>query len=290
MRVVLTAALSRTQSPEFVTLYRWERVALRTLSMVARLLYEELVGLSSFRSGEISTSYAQLAALLTPDQPPHGRRLPAPTLKQLRSALDELQDADLIARNKAANIDAGKLTLAVESRESARLRNANLGREEGRVKKVKKWLTDNRLARDTHRKRAGNRASGAEGSSSSIPLPHETGDLSTGPRPPEPDNPPGPIAIDQGEKIGAPRGADPRPAGAGHAPTATPTQRAMQARMRKSSAPQGAEDGAPLAAVDALPLSARLRPPRNAALKDEAATSGKASAPAGQGAEPTEAP
>ena len=279
MKQVLTAALSRTQSPDFVTLYRWERVALRMLSGVARLLYEELVSLSSFKSGEISTSYAQLIALLTPDQPAHGRRLPAPTLKQIRTAMDELQAVDLIARNKALNIDAGKLTLAVENRESARLRNANLGRDEGRVTKVKKWLTDSRLAKPAHRKRAGVRAGGAEGSSFTTPLPHDSGEFSTGPgpQPPQPDTPPGGISV--GEKLGPPRGADPRPAGAGHAPTATPTQRAMQARMRtQSSAPQGAGDDAP---QDAKPLSARLRPPRNTVLKVEAAESGKASATAG---------
>lgn len=270
MKQVLTAALSRTQSPEFVTLYRWERVALRTLSGVARLLYEELVGLSSFKSGEISTSYAQLIALLTPDQPAHGRRLPAPTLKQIRSAMDELQAADLIARNKALNIDAGRLTLAVESRESARLRNANLGRDEGRVAKVKKWLTDKRLATPTHRKRAGVRAGDAEGSSSSIPLPHETRDLSTGPgpQPPEPDEPPGGIRLaPQGGTPGAPRGADLRPAHAGHAPQGTPPEdgRARVLAIRQE-----------LAAKLAAPSARR---PRNAVLKDEDATSGKASAP-----------
>jgi hypothetical protein len=222
VKQVLTVALSRTQSPEFVTLYRWERVALRMLSNVARLLYEELVGLSSFKSGEISTSYAQLIALLTPDQPAHGRRLPAPTLKQIRSAMDELQDADLIARNKALNVEAGKLTLAVESREGARTRNANLGRDEGRVKDVKKWLTDKRLAQPVHKPRARKRAGGAEGlSSTTTPDPQTPQDLSTGPQPPEPHDPPGPIRLSPGETPGAPRGADPRPADAGHAPGAS---------------------------------------------------------------------
>jgi len=272
VKQVLTAALSRTQSPEFVTLYRWERVALRMLSSVARLLYEELVGLSSFKSGEISTSYAQLIALLTPDQPAHGRRLPAPTLKQIRSAMDELQDAELIARNKALNIDAGKLTLAVESRESARLRNANLGRDEGRVAKVKKWLTDKRLASSTHRKRAGVRAGGAEGSSSSIPQPHEPAELSTGhgPQPPQPDDPPGPIALPpRGGKIEPPRGLEPRPAGAGHAPQDATD--AMSARERVKAMRDE---------LAAKMTERSTRRPRNTVLKDEAATSGKAPAPA----------
>lgn len=260
MKQVLTAALSRTQSPEFVTLYRWERVAIRTLSVWARELYQELVGLSSFKTGEISTSYAQLTAVLTPDQPPHGRRLPAPTLKQLRSAMDELQAADLIARNRALNIDAGKLTLAVESRESARLRNANLGREEGRVKEVKKWLTDKRLAQPTHRKRAGNRAGGATGLSSSTPLPHEPDELSTGPTPPEPHDPPGPIRVE--ETPGAPRGADPRPADAGHAPVAADASHAPG---------MSAEDGRARVIALRQELAAKLgvpskRRPRNTGL------------------------
>lgn len=290
MKQVHTAALSRIQSPEFVTLYRVERTKLRTLSWVARLLYEELVSLSNFKTGEIATSYAQLLALLTPDQPAHGRRLAAPTLKQIRSAVDELQGADLVARNQALNEQAGKLLLHVESRESARLASANLGRDEGRVEKAKSFLKINKLDRTVHRSRAGVMAGGSGGYSSSIPLPQKNRDLSTGPmpEPPAADTPPGPIRVDAATpKIGPPRGADTRPAGAGHAPRATPVQAAMLARLAKtSSAPPGGQDDAPQAAK---PASARLRRPKS--LEDGgSAESGRPATPAGQGAEPTDGP
>jgi hypothetical protein len=292
VRATHTAALSRAQSPEFVTLYRWERVRLRMLSWVARLLYEELVSLSSFKTGEVATSYAQLVTLLTPDQPAHGRRLPAPTLKQVRSAMDELQAVELVARNQALNEAAGKLLLQVENRKSAAARNANLGRDEGRVEKAKKFWKDNKLERAVHRKRAGVRAGGAEGSSISIPQPQIFEELSTGqgPTPPEPDEPPGAISLaPRGGKIGPPRGPDTRPAGAGHAPRATPTTQAMRERLRNAaSAPPGGQEDAPPG--EAPPPSARIRRPRTTVLKDEAAESGKASAPAGPGAEPTGGP
>lgn len=275
MRQILEAALSRTQSPVYVGLYRWERVKLRTLSLWARVLYEELVGLSSFKTGEVRTSYAQLMALLTPDQPAHGRRLAAPTLKQLRNAMDELQDAELIDRNKALNIEAGKLTLALESRQSAATRAANLGRDDSGGKEVKKWLSDNRLARAVHKKRAAKRAGGAEGhSSTTTPLPQTPADLSTGPQPPEPHDPHGPIRLSPGETPGAPRGADPRPADAGHAPEGVSTSEwhaALEESHEEAAARAQGEDGRARVLAIRQELAAKLgvpskRRPRNTGL------------------------
>lgn len=293
MKVVHTVALSRTQSPDFVALYRWERVQLRALSWVARLLYEEIVGLASFTTGELSTSYAQLLALLTPDQPPHGRQLPVPTTKQIRTALDELQAVDLIARNKAANELGAKLSLHVEPRKTAASRDANLGRVQGRVEKAKKFWKDNKLDRSINRPRAGSRAGGSEGSSITTPPPQISGNLSTGqgPTPPEPDTPPGGITLARGDqKNGPPRGPDSCPAQAGHAPRATPVQMAMQARMRNAaSAPPGGQADAPRE-PDAPAPSSRIRRPRNTVLKVEGAESGKASAPAGSHTEAQDGP
>lgn len=280
MRPVLSCAHTRTQAADFIVLTRWERVTLRRLSWVARLVYDELVGLSNFNTGRIfkgddpRVSYAMLAALLTPDQPAHGRGLPGPTLKQLRSAIDELEAAGLVARETRANKAHRALFLEVPSRKEAASRTANLGRAEGRGEKVKKSKKIKQLEIDMHSPGAEVRAGVSEGSA----LIQERAELSTGaiPQPPEPDTPPGPICVGAaGQKIGPPRGPETRPAEAGHAPRElSPLPAHLSSALGSIQAPPGGQNkDAPrasgreqaLAAADAL-----RRRPRKPVLNGDA--------------------
>lgn len=220
MRQTLTAAHTRTQSADYVLLTRWERTVLRRLSWCARLCYEELVGLSDFRTGRVyrgsdpRVSYAVLIALLTPDQAPTGPRLQAPTLKTVRAALDELEAAGLLGRNRAANEGLRALFLEVPSRKDALTRSANLGREQGRADAPKKAKKIKQLPLDIHSNGAENRAGVSVGSFINYEEPAElsTAPPSEIPKPPEPDTPPGPIVVRvEGEKIGPPRGPETRP-------------------------------------------------------------------------------
>lgn len=287
MKVTLTAAHRRIQSADFVTLYRWERVQLRTLSWVSRILYEELVGLSNFKTGHLYSgtdprvSYAVLLALMTPDQPPHGKRLPAPSLKQLRDALDDLESVGLLGRNTKANLGLRSLFLEVPSRAEAQSRTANLGRAEGRGDKVKKAIQDKKLPKFVHKPRAEARAGVSEGNSFITPLPHENEKLSTDDRlkPPEPDTPPGPITLSMATpKIVPPRGQDTSPAGT--PPDTSGREAAMRVadslRKRKIAPPGGTVD-APQGAGGAPHAADILQPMLNAVLKVAAGESPDAS-------------
>lgn len=238
MKQTLTAAHLRSQAADFVVLHRYELVLLRQLSLLAREVYHELVNLSDFKTGHIyrkgdpRVSYAVLVALLTPDQPLQGRRIPAPTIKQIRDALDDLEDVGLLGRNRRANEGVGALFLEVMSRQEAASRTANKGREEGRGQIAREPSKNRHSGPSIHKQRAGFRAGVSEGHSVSIPPPQNELDLSTGqPRPPEPKTPPGPIQIGAvlGEKIGPPRGAE-RDAPRG----VTATAAAMKQRMRSA--------------------------------------------------------
>lgn len=272
MRQTLAAALTRTQSADFVTLTRWERTTLRRLSWCARLVYEELVGLSDFKTGRIyrgsdpRVSYAVLIALLTPDQAPTGPKLQAPTLKTIRTALDELEAAGLLGRNCDANKGLRALFLEVPSRKDALTRSANLGREQGRANTPKKPRKIKQLPLDIHSNEAENRAGVSVGSFINYEEPAElsTAPAAEIPKPPEPDNPPGPIVVGAaGEKIGPPRGPDSRPL-RGHAPqAATHAAKVMRARLRDQVGPPGGQDDAPQGApAGPMPPSARIRRPK----------------------------
>ncbi len=132
LKIVRTAALSRTEAPQFAALMDDEVVALRLVPPWVRWLYLELVAMSDFKTGRIFTSYARLASLLDCDQPERGKRLDVPTLKQIRTALDTLNKMNLALRDKAGNEEKRELKILVRPREGLGAPADKKGREKGR--------------------------------------------------------------------------------------------------------------------------------------------------------------
>lgn len=71
-----------------------------------------------FQSGELITNYPRLIELCTPPQPERGRRLPAPTLWQVRRAVEWLIEGGVVKRNAQANEAQGMLRLRVRPRDA----------------------------------------------------------------------------------------------------------------------------------------------------------------------------
>lgn len=136
MHIVRTAAHARNSAPPFAVVAQQEFIKVRQLPAWARWLFLELVAMSDFKTGAVSTSYAQLVALLGCDQPQTGgRRLDEPTLKQVRTGLDWLVAMNLIARDSERNEKQGHLRIfIVQVRASVSASNASKGRGKGRVK------------------------------------------------------------------------------------------------------------------------------------------------------------
>lgn len=135
MSFIRTAAHARNTAPSFVTLTQLEVVKLRQLPGWARWLYLELKGMSTFKTGQVKTSYAQLVALMDCDQPPTGgKRLEAPTLKQIRTALEWLHDMGLGVRDKQRNEGRGELEIFVRPSTRPTMPTAQKGRGKGRAK------------------------------------------------------------------------------------------------------------------------------------------------------------
>jgi hypothetical protein len=105
-------------TPEFLRFYQTElRVLLNVLrSPLATHLFFLLVSQADFNTGEQLTNYARLIELCTLPAPERGRRKPAPSLWQVRNALDELEEHRLIKRNKDANAAQGMLRIYVKKR------------------------------------------------------------------------------------------------------------------------------------------------------------------------------
>lgn len=91
-----------------------------------------IVTQGDFKTGHLVTSYARLIELCTPPQPERGRRLAGPTLKEMRRALEWLEGARLIKRDKAENAAQGMLKLSVRRREAVKPKRTSV-RKEGRV-------------------------------------------------------------------------------------------------------------------------------------------------------------
>lgn len=92
-----------------------ERIRLLGLDSLARDLYFMCLKPFCDRSGDVGAmTYYRLIQMLTPVQSPRGGpRLPAPTRKQLRGALQRLQQAALITNYAGANMRAGALQIRV---------------------------------------------------------------------------------------------------------------------------------------------------------------------------------
>lgn len=136
MKVVRTAAHARNTAPLWAVLSQIEILKLRQLPCWARDLFHQLIYMSDFRTGLVSTSYAQLIALLDCDQPPSGPRYASPTLKQVRTALDWLNAMGLAWRDVDQNEAKGELKIFVVARKKILASAFKQGREQGRVKKA----------------------------------------------------------------------------------------------------------------------------------------------------------
>ena len=105
-------------TPDFLRFYQTElRVLLNVLrSPLATHLFFILVSQADFNSGEQLTNYARLIELCTLPAPERGRRKPAPSLWQVRNALDELEEHRLIKRDKEGNAAQGMLRILLKKR------------------------------------------------------------------------------------------------------------------------------------------------------------------------------
>lgn len=104
--------------PKFLQL---EQLELRALLNQCRdplcvHLFLLIVSQADFATGELQTNWDRLIELCTPPQPERGRRMPPPTLRQVRRAMDWLIAADIVRRNAEANEAQGTLRLYVRKR------------------------------------------------------------------------------------------------------------------------------------------------------------------------------
>lgn len=95
-------------------------------------LFFLIVTQSNFNNGQLLTNYARLIELCTPPQPERGRRMEGPSEKQVRRALDWLEGARLIKRDRAENKAQGLLKLSVRRRVKPEGKTTSV-RKEGRV-------------------------------------------------------------------------------------------------------------------------------------------------------------
>jgi len=103
--------------PDFMRLEQHELVTLLHVlrDPLAAHLYLLLLTQMQYTSGIFLSSYARLMELMTPPKPERGRRLPGPTYKQVRRALQSLVDCKLVQRS-AKNAEQGQLRLRLASR------------------------------------------------------------------------------------------------------------------------------------------------------------------------------
>ncbi len=91
-------------------------------------LYLVLLAHADFERGDLLTNYARLRVLMTPPQPERGKRLPAPTLKQVRRAVDWLIAVNLVKRDAEENAAQGLLKLRVRPRAKKPASKSKAGR------------------------------------------------------------------------------------------------------------------------------------------------------------------
>lgn len=105
-------------APDYLT---FENVELKALLNTLRdplciALYFLITTQADFKTGELVTNYPRLIELCTPPAPERGRRLPGPSLEQVRRALRWLEGANMVKRNTAANEAQGTLRLRIRKR------------------------------------------------------------------------------------------------------------------------------------------------------------------------------
>lgn len=139
----------RQFAPEFLTLSHVELEAMwnKCGNAVAERMYPRLAGRAVFkgpRKGFVEgptghpLTYAWLQEVLRPPKPEKGQWPAGPTLKQIRTALDALQAAGLIARDRSANQAQGQLHLFLPHRaDASAAERAQLRHAAGKAPKAK---------------------------------------------------------------------------------------------------------------------------------------------------------
>ena len=92
-----------------------ESQAMRGLEGWIRDLFCTLVRLSDYQTGRGRTSYLQLQKLITPDAV-QGRKVFAPSIDQMRRAVNKLEEKGLLLRDVAFNIDTKVLIFLIVPR------------------------------------------------------------------------------------------------------------------------------------------------------------------------------
>ena len=266
MRKSAVYATKKTLAEGFVAVSFNELEALEALPSWMTKLFLNLVRFTNFQTGRGESTYAALLRRLTPIQPRSGPKHFVPDAQALKKAIRLLEDRGLLRRDKRASQEEGSLIYVVLPRVAPARPKAELEpptRTPAKREKRPIHRGSEATGQGTRTPDSNPSSTGCISHIESSELPTDGGVL----RPPEPPNPPGPIAVPGEGKIGPPRGPECRPDG--HAPRETPTQREMKAAMRRarSSAPPGGQDDAPLRAE---PLSARLRRPRTPVLMKDA--------------------
>lgn len=220
MKKVAVYALKRALKEGFLILRQSELEALDALPGWMTRLFTAMLRCSDYGTGKGETSYANLQALLTPIQPRSGPKHFVPDIQAIKKAVRLLEERCLLSRDKLHSQDQGRLLYLVmpryeETRPKAELKPPTRTPANARKAPV------NRVSEAAE---GGTETPDSNPSSAAIFSHIKEGNLSTdGPlQPPEATTPPGPICIGAAgaadPKIGPPRGADNRPAGAGHAP------------------------------------------------------------------------
>lgn len=109
MKPIRTVAHGRHSAPRYVTLDGMEVILLRKLPSWVRWLYAELRSVSDFQTGQVSTSWAALMAVMDCDS--HMGFVP--TLRQLRWAVHQLEEVGLLQVERKLNERSRSLFLRV---------------------------------------------------------------------------------------------------------------------------------------------------------------------------------
>jgi hypothetical protein len=132
VRQIRTAARSRHTAPSFILLAGLELMQLRKLGDLAFRLFIELLAMADHVTGQVSTSYAVLLALLDFDQVACAHAADKPTPKRIRTALDHLVELRLVRLDRIKNEKAKGLFLKVKSRAGISASEPRKGSMKGR--------------------------------------------------------------------------------------------------------------------------------------------------------------